>query len=298
MSEVLGNRLELVALLPKVSNVVDSHGLQFFDLEDVNPANRRGGLVPGFELLHFGEVALGPWSAHGELFRRRQVRDRPGTARRRRAGLRAGAPTRRSSVRSVRFWTAFGALLRLEARGPSAAAGRRPAPASSTSAAAPGCRIVGGATAGRRKGVAMLATPTGRPRAEVAASVRRERDLKLAISVPLCCRGLPRGGRSASAEGCTWEKFAARVPPPTAEVGDTPGWKSDFPPNDEPPRASRRTYDRALRVGAGCQLANELLAVALVTASVGAVSIARSREGKRASVLEGELRRIGSTERG
>ncbi len=99
-------------------------------------------------------------------------------------------------------------------------------------------------------------------------------------------------------EGCAWEKFATRVPPPTAEVGDTPGWKRDFPPDDEPPRASRRTYDRALGVSAGCQVVNELLAVALVTASVGAVGIARSREGQRAGVLEGELRRIGSTKRG
>ena len=124
-----------------------------------------------------------------------------------------------------------------------------------------------------------------------------EGDLATAVALPGFGSGLAVGRRPEPAESDARSEVDAVAPPGAPDVGDTPGGAGSFPADDEPVRASRRTYaPRVTAPGDGCQAANEPLAGA--GAAIVSERVGRSGGGKRCCVRSSQLRGIRSTEGG
>ena len=124
-----------------------------------------------------------------------------------------------------------------------------------------------------------------------------EGDLATAVALPGFGSGLAVGRRPEPAESDARSEVGAVAPPGAPDVGNAPGGTGSFPADDEPVRASRRTYPpRVTAPGDGCQAANEPLAGA--GAAIVSERVGRSGGGKRCCVRSSQLRGIRSTEGG
>ncbi len=193
---------------------------------------------------------------------------------------------------------AFGVELRLEARG------TNPVPplsrcctTSAASATAPWGRggLEAGAAAdrGRWSGAAGAGLPLA-----AAARLRSVRvECGLAGPVPLPGFGgfLPAGCRPEAAESDARSQGDTVAPPGAPDVGNAPGGARALPADDEPMRASRRTYPPWVTApGGGGQAANKALAGAW--AAIVGERVGRGSRGKRCRVRSSQLRRARRTE--
>ena len=168
-----------------------------------------------------------------------------------------------------------------------------------TAAAAPRGRrgLEAGAAGGRGRmgGAANAAVPLAA--AARLRSVGVEGSLAGAVPLPGLGGFLSASCRPETAESDARSEVDSVAPLGAPDVGDAPGGARALPADDDPVRASRRTYPpRVTEPGDGCQAADEALAGAW--AAIVGEGVIRSGRGKRGRVCPGQLRWIGSAEGG